>query len=114
MALFSDKERVVTGIALLAAVLLVGLIDNFFVMWLFLGVVYLLAFKEAVKLLVLRETIFYRMLWVSGLLLRSILMVMTCLYLQVLPMLQRLLITRIFLGEISFLLSTQLQECFSS
>ena len=50
MALFSDKERVVTGIALLAAVLLVGLIDNFFVMWLFLGVVYLLAFKEAVKL----------------------------------------------------------------
>jgi phosphatidate cytidylyltransferase len=50
MALFSDKERVVTGIVLLAAVLLVGLIDNFFVMWLFLGVVYLLAFKEAVKL----------------------------------------------------------------
>jgi len=50
MALFSDKERVVTGLALLAAVFVVGFIDNFFLMWLFLGAVYLLAFKEAVKL----------------------------------------------------------------
>ena len=50
MALFSDKERVVTGFALLAAVLIVGLIDNFFLMWLVFGVVYILAFKEAMKL----------------------------------------------------------------
>jgi len=50
MAIFSDKERVVTGLALLAAVFVVGFIDNFFLMWLFLGAVYLLAFKEAVKL----------------------------------------------------------------
>lgn len=45
-----SKERIITGLALLAAVLIVGLIDNFFVMWLFLGAVYLLAFKEAVVL----------------------------------------------------------------
>jgi phosphatidate cytidylyltransferase len=50
VALFSDKERVVTGFALLAAVLIVGLIDNFFLMWLVFGVVYILAFKEAMKL----------------------------------------------------------------
>jgi phosphatidate cytidylyltransferase len=49
-ALGSNKERVVTGIALLVAVLVIGLIDNFFVMWAVLGFVYLLAFKEAVKL----------------------------------------------------------------
>ncbi|MBA1437587.1 MAG: phosphatidate cytidylyltransferase [Epsilonproteobacteria bacterium] len=44
------KERIVTGLALLAAVFLVGLIDNFFLMWLILGGVYLIAFNEAVKL----------------------------------------------------------------
>jgi phosphatidate cytidylyltransferase len=50
MAIFSDKERVVTGFALLAGVFVIGLIDNFFVMWLVLGGVYILAFKEAAKL----------------------------------------------------------------
>jgi phosphatidate cytidylyltransferase len=51
MSILRDsKERIITGIALLAVVTIVGLIDNFFVMWLFLGVVYLLAFKEAQKL----------------------------------------------------------------
>jgi len=49
--MFEDhKERIVTGFALLAAVIIIGLIDNFFVMWLVFGGVYLLAFKEAVKL----------------------------------------------------------------
>lgn len=50
MAIFSDKERVVTGLALLAAVIIIGLIDNFFVMWAVFGGIYLLAFKEAQKL----------------------------------------------------------------
>ncbi|HIP20598.1 MAG TPA: phosphatidate cytidylyltransferase [Sulfurimonas sp.] len=51
MSMFEDhKERIVTGFALLAAVIIIGLIDNFFVMWLVFGGVYLLAFKEAVKL----------------------------------------------------------------
>ncbi|SFV68244.1 Phosphatidate cytidylyltransferase [hydrothermal vent metagenome] len=51
MSMFEDhKERIVTGFALLAAVFVIGLIDNFFVMWLVFGGVYILAFKEAVKL----------------------------------------------------------------
>jgi len=45
-----SKERMITGLALLLVVLIVGFIDNFFVMWLFFGAVYLLAFKEAVRL----------------------------------------------------------------
>ena len=51
MSIFtSSKERVVTGLILVAAVLVVGIIDNFFLMWLLLGAVYILAFKEAMKL----------------------------------------------------------------
>lgn len=46
----NSKERIITGMVLLAVVVVVGLIDNFFVIWLFLGAVYLLAFKEAVIL----------------------------------------------------------------
>ncbi|WP_294960581.1 phosphatidate cytidylyltransferase [Sulfurimonas sp.] len=49
-ALSSSKERVVTGLALLGTVLVIGLIDNYFLMWLVLGAVYLIAFKEALKL----------------------------------------------------------------
>jgi phosphatidate cytidylyltransferase len=49
--MFEDhKERIVTGLALLAAVFIIGFINNFFVMWLTFGAVYFLAFKEAVKL----------------------------------------------------------------
>ncbi|WP_428738557.1 phosphatidate cytidylyltransferase [Sulfurimonas sp.] len=44
------KERIVTGLALLAVVLVIGFIDNLFLMWLVLGGVYILAFNEAVKL----------------------------------------------------------------
>ncbi|MDF1876226.1 phosphatidate cytidylyltransferase [Sulfurimonas sp. SAG-AH-194-L11] len=51
MSMFEDhKERIVTGFALLAAVFIIGLIDNFFIMWLVFGGVYILAFKEAVRL----------------------------------------------------------------
>ena len=49
-AFMSNKERVVTGFALLGAILLIGFINNFFIMWLVLGVVYLIAFQEAQKL----------------------------------------------------------------
>jgi phosphatidate cytidylyltransferase len=44
------KDRVVTGIALVIGVLIIGIIDNFFLMWAFLGLVYILAFKEALRL----------------------------------------------------------------
>ncbi|QOY52205.1 phosphatidate cytidylyltransferase [Candidatus Sulfurimonas baltica] len=51
MSIFSSsKERIVTGLALVAAVLVIGLIDNFFLMWLVLGAIYILAFKEAIRL----------------------------------------------------------------
>lgn len=51
MSMFeNNKERIVTGLALLAGVFIIGLIDNFFIMWLFFGVVYILAFRESVLL----------------------------------------------------------------
>lgn len=51
MNIFGEhKERIITGLALVAFVLILGFIDNFFLMWAFLGVVYLLAFKESIKL----------------------------------------------------------------
>jgi phosphatidate cytidylyltransferase len=51
MNMFGEhSERTTTGLALLAAVFIVGLIDNLFVMWLVFGAIYILAFKEAIKL----------------------------------------------------------------
>lgn len=51
MNLFAGaKDRVTTGLALVALVLIIGIIDNFFIMWAFLGLIYILAFKEAMKL----------------------------------------------------------------
>jgi len=46
----NNKERIITGFALLAAVLIIGFLDNFFLMWLVFGAIYLLAFKESIKL----------------------------------------------------------------
>lgn len=51
MKIFTDYQaRWLTGIGLLALVGLIGWIDNFFVMWAFLGIVYIFAFYEAMKL----------------------------------------------------------------
>ncbi|SHO80582.1 Phosphatidate cytidylyltransferase [hydrothermal vent metagenome] len=51
MKIFTDhSERWLTGIALLLLVGFIGWIDNFLTMWLFLGVVYMLAFYEAMQL----------------------------------------------------------------
>ena len=44
------RERITTGLALLAVVFVIGLINNFFLMWLIFGAIYLLAFKEAMML----------------------------------------------------------------
>jgi len=55
-AFSSNKQRVKTGFALLGLILLVGLIDNFFVMWAFLGLVYIIAFQESLKLFEIRNT----------------------------------------------------------
>ena len=49
--IFTDhQERWLTGIGLLALVGFIGWIDSFFVMWSFLGVIYMFAFYEAMKL----------------------------------------------------------------
>jgi phosphatidate cytidylyltransferase len=45
-----NKERWITGLALLAVTLTVGFIDNRFLMWLYLGAFYMVGFNEAVKL----------------------------------------------------------------
>jgi len=51
MSMFGEhSERVTTGLALLAGVFIIGFIDNFFLMWLVFGAIYILAFKEAIKL----------------------------------------------------------------
>ncbi|MBD3807115.1 MAG: phosphatidate cytidylyltransferase [Epsilonproteobacteria bacterium] len=49
--LFTDyQERWMTGLALLGLVTLIGIIDNLLIMWLFLGIIYMFAFYEAMKL----------------------------------------------------------------
>lgn len=45
-----NKTRIVTGLALIGIVIVVGWIDSFFLTWLVLGAVYLLAFYEAANL----------------------------------------------------------------
>jgi phosphatidate cytidylyltransferase len=56
MSIFSNhKDRIVTGLGLLFAVLFIGYLDNLFVMWLIFGAVYLLAFNEATKLFELQN-----------------------------------------------------------
>jgi len=56
MNLFGEhKERIVTGVALVVALLIIGIIDNFFVMWAVFGIIYILAFKESLKLFEIKE-----------------------------------------------------------
>ena len=51
MSMFGEhSERITTGVALLLAVLVIGIIDNFLLMWLVFGAIYILAFKEAMRL----------------------------------------------------------------
>jgi len=50
------SERWLTGIGLFALVSFIGWIDNFFIMWLFLGTIYIFAFHEAMKLFNLHST----------------------------------------------------------
>ncbi len=67
MKLFTEnKDRLLTGAVLLVVVVGIGLIDNLFLTWLFLGIVYMFAFYEAVKLFGLDDNklfAFGAMLW---------------------------------------------------
>jgi len=49
------QQRLLTGIGLITLVLVIGLIDNFTLTWAFLGVVYIIAFFEAMRLFGLRS-----------------------------------------------------------
>lgn len=63
----AHKERILTAAVLLGGVLLIGLINNFFVIWLVMGAIYLLAFYEANQLLNLQSNAPYAyaaLLWV--------------------------------------------------
>jgi len=44
------SQRIITGLVLVVAVLAIGIVNNFYLMWGFLGLVYILAFREAMKL----------------------------------------------------------------
>jgi len=61
------QKRWLTAIALLGLVGFIGWMDNFFTMWLFLGVIYIFAFYEAMKLFKLKGPATYflaMMLWI--------------------------------------------------
>ena len=63
--LSSLQQRILTGIALLGLVGFIGWIDNFFIMWLFLGTIYMFAFYEAMKLFDLNSSSAY--FWATAL-----------------------------------------------
>jgi phosphatidate cytidylyltransferase len=61
------KERVATGLALLGGAVLLGIIDNFFLIWLVFGVIYLLGFFEANRLFGIENNNLYAyaaLLWI--------------------------------------------------
>ena len=58
-SLSSFQQRVITGLALLALVGFIGWMDNFFLMWAFLGLIYIFAFYEAMKFFKLRSSAAY-------------------------------------------------------
>ena len=68
MKIFTDHQaRWLTGIGLLLVVGFIGWLDNYFVMWTFLGVIYIFAFYEAMKLFRLANSSAYfwaTLLWI--------------------------------------------------
>jgi len=58
-SLSSFQQRVITGLVLLILVGFIGWMDNFFLMWAFLGIIYIFAFYEAMKLFKLRSSAAY-------------------------------------------------------
>ncbi len=56
LQLGEHKERVITGLVLLGAVIGLGVINNFFLFWLVFGIIYLIAFYEAAKLFKIETT----------------------------------------------------------
>jgi len=71
MKIFTEnKERWITGLALLAVTLLVGYIDNKIVMWFYLGAFYIVGFNEAIKLFEVKQKspyIYATLIWIIAL-----------------------------------------------
>lgn len=62
-----DPQRITTGLALLAGIIVIGFIDNFFLMWLVFGALYLISFYEANKLFDIENNTLYAyaaILWI--------------------------------------------------
>ena len=65
----SIKDRVGTAVVLVAVVLTVGLINNFWLIWMVMGIVYLLAFHEAMRLFGINNNSLYAyaaILWLAA------------------------------------------------
>jgi len=65
----STQQRIITAIFLVVGVLIVGLINNFWLMWAVMGVVYLLAFHEATRLFGINNNSLYAyaaILWLAA------------------------------------------------
>lgn len=65
----STQERIVTAVFLVIGVLIVGLINNFWLMWTVMGVIYLLAFHEATRLFGINNSSLYAyaaILWLAA------------------------------------------------
>jgi phosphatidate cytidylyltransferase len=63
----AHKERIITALALLGGVILVGIINNFFLIWLLFGAIYLVAFYEANRLFGIQNNKLYAyaaILWI--------------------------------------------------
>jgi len=54
-----DKERYLTALFLVIAVGLIGLIDNYFLTWLFLGAAYIFSMHESINLFKIKSNILY-------------------------------------------------------
>jgi phosphatidate cytidylyltransferase len=54
-----DKQRYVTAIALIVVVGIVGLVDNYFLTWLFLGLAYIFSMHESINLFKIKSNILY-------------------------------------------------------
>ncbi len=67
--LTAPRDRVITGLALVATVLIIGFIDNFLLIWLFLGAIYIVAFYEAMRLFGIKnnDLVYFAVaLWLLG------------------------------------------------
>jgi phosphatidate cytidylyltransferase len=66
-----SKKRIITAIVLMLIVALIALVDNFFLTWIFLGVVFIFAFYEAMRLFEIENNLLYSYavaLWLLALL----------------------------------------------